>query len=222
MRAKKGFTLIELLVVVAIIAVLVAILLPALSKARDNARSISCASHLHQLGKAALMFSGDNNGVFTVGKPETRDPTLAPFWDEEWIRTLFGNRPIEELKRNAKLLHCPLDTFQRSAGEVPRSHSINPYIINYFNFYRNHLPQNTCIRSDNIPSPCDTTLLFEFHNAGNLFSQGSCFTYFQQPLTFTFHRDGENMLFTDGHGGWVETLGSYRYYYLAKIFKDEP
>lgn len=60
---KKSFTLIELLVVIAIIAILAAMLLPALSKAREKAREISCKSNLKQLSTSFLMYTEDNNNM---------------------------------------------------------------------------------------------------------------------------------------------------------------
>jgi prepilin-type N-terminal cleavage/methylation domain-containing protein len=58
---KRGFTLIELLVVIAIIAILAAILFPVFAQAKEAAKRTSCLSNSNQIGKAMLMYMGDND-----------------------------------------------------------------------------------------------------------------------------------------------------------------
>ena len=56
---KKKFTLIELLITISIIAILAGILLPALNKAREAARNITCVNNLNTYGKAVMLYTDE-------------------------------------------------------------------------------------------------------------------------------------------------------------------
>lgn len=90
-RKSLGFTLIELLVVMAIISILAAMLLPALTKAREQARSVSCRSNLKQMGLSFGMYQADYSEFFPTAGNVPSSWALA--YDDTGWRTIAVAEP---------------------------------------------------------------------------------------------------------------------------------
>ncbi|HXJ71206.1 MAG TPA: DUF1559 domain-containing protein, partial [Candidatus Dormibacteraeota bacterium] len=152
---------------IAIIAILAAMLLPAVSRAKESGRRISCLNNLRQLSLAAQLYVDENHGIYPPHYSSVRWP----------------DRFFDDYGRNLKLLLCPSETTDSPAtlgssnsnnvaDASPRSYFINGWndyfadtleATNFVSYMKGTYPFG--LKENFILHPSDTILLGE-KNAG--------------------------------------------------------
>lgn len=188
----RAFTLIELLVVIAIIAILAAMLLPALSKAKEKAKTTVCLGNLKQWGFATQLFASEHEDKLPPdGTPNGMSPDHG--WYSDLPRTInlptyheMPWRTNAAIDVGRSIWICPSNP-RRSNGNNLFHYCLNAHV----NDAGTDNGIGRQIRLSKIPSPSSTVWLFDNGRLAGVAQQNNVHS--------NLHSAGANFTFLDGH-----------------------
>lgn len=127
----KNFTLIELLIVISIIAILAGMLLPALNRAREKGRAISCSNIVRQLRMTVSSYEDDNGEILMPAYLE--EGSNIPYWMKLLSRSgYWDNRGFWDAdKKMPKQFECPSEQRIRTS----LGNTVEHPVLNYADTY---------------------------------------------------------------------------------------
>jgi prepilin-type N-terminal cleavage/methylation domain-containing protein/prepilin-type processing-associated H-X9-DG protein len=231
--ARRGFTLIELLVVIAIIAILAGMLLPALAKAKEKTRGITCMNNGRQMTLAWNLYAGDHDDLLVKSLsdgavPENnRRELLVPGSDLDWSAKRDNWDPLLTIDKsplrkytanNHQIWRCPSDIgMVRGVGgkKVPRVRSQSMSQVFDFGAWLPADKYKTYSRLSNIDVPTKTWVMMDEHPDsindaafGVTMAEPNATTGQIVDYPAAYHNGAAGLSFADGHSEIRKWKGS--------------